>query len=276
MAERHVRAVQQHSKIVGDRERYILELLALDIRHDDTPAFTSYRKLAKRARCSVGFVEKCIKVAQNSGELVIQRSGRLHYYSLNPELIPYGSTQSNVNDGRGHELRFVTIEDLEQLKKEIVGELYQMYHGIVSDVSQLQELNRTKGKKERKEEEKAIDGHGNGGKPLDSPENKITTELVNDVFNAWNEFTPTSKCRATNSSRAKVRTRLKDAKFAQHYREAMKRGGKSDFLGSSNWYDFGWFVKNDDNWWKVHNGKFDNKFDTTKKPKQTLQGSYKA
>jgi hypothetical protein len=143
MAEQHVRAVQEYSKIEDDTTRHILEVVALDIGKDDSPAYTSFRKIAQRARCAVGTVQTKIQDAIDSGELIAVKDGKYWFYSINPELIPYGRTVNSAeNSGKNQSNRLATVEDIELLYQKLYqGQegLYQkLYQQIVSVVSTVQ------------------------------------------------------------------------------------------------------------------------------------------
>ncbi|MCP5100680.1 MAG: hypothetical protein GY943_34460, partial [Chloroflexi bacterium] len=40
--------------------------------------------------------------------------------------------------------------------------------------------------------------------------------------------------------------------------KALERAAPSVFLANGGWFDFGWFVKNDENWRKCYEGNYDN------------------
>lgn len=140
MAERHVRAVQYYSQIAEDDVRHVMEIIALDIGRDDSPAHTSLRKIAQRMRRSVNKVRDLIDLAVASGELLRQRDGKFMVYSLNPDALPYGRTSKRENSGRhGQGMRPATTADLSKLEQKLMTQqekLYQrLYHEIVSIVS---------------------------------------------------------------------------------------------------------------------------------------------
>lgn len=190
MAEYHVRAVQKYSRINEFDIRHMLEIIALDIGRDDSPAYTSLRKLSERARCAINTARKRIAVAVLSGELIQRREGKYTVYSLNPELIPYGSTQaetSQENEGsKGFEApRFATKDDLIQLEQRLYqlyqqqAELYQSsYQKIVSIVSTHQADYETKGI------EKDIEKEGKRGRTRTRKPNHF------DDFNSANKNRP--------------------------------------------------------------------------------------
>lgn len=70
----------------------------------------------------------------------------------------------------------------------------------------------------------------------------------------------------TMSIRNKVRTRMKDKHFAGNWRASLERASKSTFLHKSPWFDFGWFVQNDNNYQKMLNGKYDDGKDNSRDP----------
>lgn len=149
MSERHVRAVQKYSAIEEDDVRHVIEVIALDMGRDDTPAHTSLRKIASRTRRSVNKVRDLIELAIESGELIRRKDGKFHVYSLNPDRIPYGRTSKRVNNGKfGPEMKPATLADLQRLEDQLSKhnqELYQkLYHEIVFIVSRAIEGRDTK------------------------------------------------------------------------------------------------------------------------------------
>jgi hypothetical protein len=159
MAIRHVRAVQEYSQIADDLTRHIVEIIALDIGEDDSPAYTSNRKIAQRARCAVNTARDRIQTAVESGELVQQVEGKYTFYHLNGDLIPYGRTSGETraeNEGKRVKDKLVTADDLAKFKEELYQGLYQaneglyqrLYQQIVSVVSTIQSNGDTEVKKE--------------------------------------------------------------------------------------------------------------------------------
>lgn len=149
MSERHARAIQKYSAIEEDDVRHVLEVIALDIGRDDSPAHTSLRKIAKRVRRSVNKVRDLIELAIESGELIRHKEGKYHIYSLNPDRIPYGRTSKRVNNGKfGPEMKPATLADLQRLEEQLSEQqqrLYQkLYHDIVYIVSRSVEGRDTK------------------------------------------------------------------------------------------------------------------------------------
>lgn len=158
MAEQHVRAVQEYSKIEDDLTRHVLEIIALDIGKDDSPAYTSFRKIANRARCALNTAQLKIQDAIDSGELIARKDGKYWFYSINPELIPYGRTAMPENSGKNQTNRIATVDDIETLYQRLYQsneQLYQtLYQKIVSVVSTHQTGTDTEENKEDYEEER--------------------------------------------------------------------------------------------------------------------------
>lgn len=150
MAEQHVRAVQNHSTIQDSLTRHILEVIALDIGRDDSPAITSNRKIAKRARCAVNTARDRIDDILKTKELFREFDGKYTLYRLNPELVPYDNGNEKTPEGAGKTARFVTVDDLTQFEERLYqqqqGQLYQLYQQIVSIVSAVQTKGDTKDK----------------------------------------------------------------------------------------------------------------------------------
>ena len=149
MAEQHVRAVQLHSQIDDRETRHVLEVIALDIGRDGSPAKTSNRKIAQRARMAVNTVRAKIDELVASGELIAQRSGKYSFYALNDARIPCVSI-SDVNHAKTRENQLLTIKDAENIVSTLQTNIdtisdtivdtieNTLYQKIVSIVSTLQ------------------------------------------------------------------------------------------------------------------------------------------
>lgn len=149
MAERHVRAVQEHSTIDEDEVRHVLEVIALDIGRDDSPAHTSLRVIARRIRRSVNKTRELVDLAVESGELIRRKEGKYHLYSLNPGKLPYGRTSKRENSGKvTPDMKPATLADLQRIEERMIQtqeQLYQkLYHEIVFIVSRHQSSGDTK------------------------------------------------------------------------------------------------------------------------------------
>ena len=90
---------------------------------------------------------------------------------------------------------------------------------------------------------------------------------------AWAKHFPRKvQPRHSNKSlQAKLKTRLKDAYFCENYEVALMQASGSDFINSSSWMQADWFLKNDENWEKCLDGKYDN----NDKSKNTIQQATK-
>ena len=169
MAENHTRAVQEHCDIKDPLARHILEIIALDIGRDESPAFTSNRKLAARARTSVNTARDKINYLIEEGYLHAVKDGKYMFYSLNEELIPYQRISGN-NRAKTVGDDIATRDDLSVIVSALSTEINTMidtkfntmqktlYQEIVSIVSALSTNGDPEilGKKEeiREEEEK--------------------------------------------------------------------------------------------------------------------------
>ena len=56
---------------------------------------------------------------------------------------------------------------------------------------------------------------------------------------------------------SRTKTRMKDAAFAEKWETALRRVGHSSLCHRSSWFDIEFFLKNDVNWEKCLNGKYD-------------------
>lgn len=167
MAERHVRAVQLHSKLSDRLTRNILEIIALDIGRNDEPARTSFRTIADRSRSSVNTVRDRIEDILKSKELIRATDGKYSLYTINSGLIPYDSADEITREDGGLTNRLVTQDDLIQSEQRLyqqvtqslddcIKPLYQLYQQIVSIVSDDQRVTDT-------EDNKKIIGSNNNG-----------------------------------------------------------------------------------------------------------------
>lgn len=90
-----------------------------------------------------------------------------------------------------------------------------------------------------------------------------------DVIDAWNETCAPAgfaRARMTDKRRKHIQARLKEREFCECWRELFEKAAASDFLrGRTGWKaDFGWIVKNDDNYVKVMEGNYDNRRPTAR------------
>lgn len=65
----------------------------------------------------------------------------------------------------------------------------------------------------------------------------------------------------TKSLIAKVKTRMKSEHFYNNWEAAMLRATQSSFCNDGGWFDFGWFVANDQHYERCLNGNYDNRPD---------------
>jgi hypothetical protein len=76
---------------------------------------------------------------------------------------------------------------------------------------------------------------------------------------AWKYYFPDKPQprHSTLSIRRKVNGRFRSQHFRDNWLSAIKQAGKSTFLQGSSWFDFEWFVKNDEHYERCLNGKYD-------------------
>ena len=155
MAERHVRAVQKSSRFEDRLTRNILEILALDMGRDNSPAETSNREISARARCSVNTVRDRLDDILSSKEVLRERNGQYWAYTLNPQLVPYDSADETTREDDGLAVQFATKADIEAAKTELmdcinrINQVYQVYQPSVSSVSTHQRERDTYDNKEK-------------------------------------------------------------------------------------------------------------------------------
>ena len=87
------------------------------------------------------------------------------------------------------------------------------------------------------------------------------TELLDALLLAWSELFPKKPQprRNTKSLQSKIRARLKENEFREHWMEALERASKSSFLHSGSWFTLQWFVGNDEHWQRCYDGNYDGK-----------------
>jgi hypothetical protein len=79
------------------------------------------------------------------------------------------------------------------------------------------------------------------------------------VRKRWIELFP-GKPKPREVSRTlqgKAKTRMKSKDFVDQWESALERASRSSFLVKENWFDLGWFLANDENWYKCLSGKYD-------------------
>lgn len=135
MAEQHVRAVQMYSKIEDRLTRNILEIIALDIGYDDSPAITSNRKIKDRARTSINTARDCIEAIINSGELIAVRDGKYMTYTLNSDLIPYQRISGKPR-AKTIENQVATIQDVQAIVSDLSTRIDTMSDTIIDTISE--------------------------------------------------------------------------------------------------------------------------------------------
>ena len=81
------------------------------------------------------------------------------------------------------------------------------------------------------------------------------------VRQRWIELFPAKpKPRAANKTLSgKVRTRMRDKHFQEHWERGLVRASKSSFLLGAPWFDLAWYLKNDDHYERCLNGRYDDK-----------------
>lgn len=75
----------------------------------------------------------------------------------------------------------------------------------------------------------------------------------------WSELFPDKpQPRAVSKTlQSKAKTRMKEEHFRDNWEAAMERASHSQLCNSGGWFDLGWFLKNDDNYVKCLDGKYD-------------------
>jgi len=84
----------------------------------------------------------------------------------------------------------------------------------------------------------------------------------------WIQLFPEKpKPRYSKSAAGKIKTRMKEQHFRDNWKAAMLRASKSNYVWKKDetWFDFGWLLKNDINYEKALNGKYDVKPGTQRK-----------
>lgn len=101
------------------------------------------------------------------------------------------------------------------------------------------------------------DGNGNGdgessGKPArkkaDDPE---LTKAIEEILNAWFELFPDKPQPRPTTYRSKIKTRLANPDFVGKWRKALESASKSPACQNESWFDFEFFIRNDENFQKM-------------------------
>lgn len=139
MALRHVRAVQERTRLDDPIARSIIQVIATDIGHDDSPAYPSYRTIAVRAGCHYNTVADRIKALCDNGDLVVTKRGKYNYYSL-----PYAcdNAEGDYHASGGDNLaapaaRYVTREELSQLEQRLSHQMEQIVTSLSHQIGQI-------------------------------------------------------------------------------------------------------------------------------------------
>lgn len=137
----HVIAVQKHSRIQDRLTRHVLEIIALDMKADDSSTISN-RKIAELSRLSVNTVRERLDDILKTKEVQACPDGRNTRYCLNRELVPYDSVVQEAHEGNGITDGFVRLSDLQAMENRLhlayeteAKRLYQLYQSIVSIVS---------------------------------------------------------------------------------------------------------------------------------------------
>jgi hypothetical protein len=81
-----------------------------------------------------------------------------------------------------------------------------------------------------------------------------------EMLKVWGELFPSKPQPRPNtkSLQQKVKTRMKEKEFRENWRAALERVKDSKFCLNGSWFQFSWFVKNDEHWQRCFNGNYDN------------------
>jgi uncharacterized protein YdaU (DUF1376 family) len=107
-------------------------------------------------------------------------------------------------------------------------------------------------------------------------ENEDVNEI--EIVNLYHEICISlSKVKTLSKGRIlKIKTRHKEIKTLEAWREIFIRASKSDFLNGikSDWKaNFDWMIENDTNWLKIIEGKYDNKGETPQQKTDLVKGT---
>jgi len=76
--------------------------------------------------------------------------------------------------------------------------------------------------------------------------------IVDEILTAWAEFFPEKPQpqASTQTIRAKIKARFRGKHFRENYRQALACAAESKTLHEESWFDFRFFVRNDENYQK--------------------------
>lgn len=75
-------------------------------------------------------------------------------------------------------------------------------------------------------------------------------KLVIDILVLWGELFPKKTQPRPSTYREKIKARMKSGGFRKNWREALTEASKSPHLHQSSWFQFRFFVQNDEGWRK--------------------------
>ena len=86
--------------------------------------------------------------------------------------------------------------------------------------------------------------------PKSKPKSDDTA--VTEMLAAWGRLFPNKSQPRPVTYRSKIKTRMKSPDFQEHWLVAMERAANSPTCQNESWFQFEFFVRNDENWRKCH------------------------
>jgi len=87
---------------------------------------------------------------------------------------------------------------------------------------------------------------GGPAPPIDEP-----------FLEAWGKYFPNKSQPRPKTYEKKIRARLRNPDFKKRWREAMEKASRSSYLQNEGWFQFRYFVKNDEKFQMILDGAFD-------------------
>lgn len=101
-----------------------------------------------------------------------------------------------------------------------------------------------------------VDGNGDdegesSGKPNRKKDDPELVRAIEEILNAWLELFPDKPKPRPTTYRSKIRTRLQNPDFVSKWRKALETASKSPACQNESWFDFEFFIRNDENYQKM-------------------------
>jgi hypothetical protein len=199
-------------------------------------------------------IKKCLKELQDLGYLTRFRenddAGHFRWVTTvyeSPSLNPtYGGTVSPSTENRA----MVTMDPLTIDGSTIDGKQGHIVNTdkVITDKDKIFVPNGTTSDPEEEEPIKCIQCF----QTIVENEGQLCTvcDQVVRILSSWANLFPKKTQPRPTTYRAKIKARMKSREFRKNWAKAMVEASKSPHLNASSWFQFRFFVNNNDNWRK--------------------------